>query len=117
MKTLKFIFAAAALTMLLSFTAPLSKKMGNYVAKVERECAEWTKSDWEKSRETFNSYIDEFEKNYATDSSEEKDAIYKSIGKYKALLLKHKINKAEGALKEFGERVPSLVEGFMSAFE
>lgn len=117
MKTVKFIFTAAALTMLLSFTAPLSKKMDSYVAKVERECAGWTKSDWEKSRETFNRYIDEFEKNYSNFSSIEKDEIFKAIGRYKALQLKYKMSQAEGTIKEFSERLPSLIEGFMSTFE
>ena len=50
-------------------------------------------------------------------TQEEKDAINKAIGRYNGLLVKHGIEQIGDILKGVGERIPSILEGFISAFE
>ena len=68
---------------------------------------------------TFRCYkiLEEYDLNYDSYTQEEKDAINKAIGRYNGLLIKQGIDDAGNILKDFGERLPSLIEGFMSAFE
>ena len=106
MKAIKTILALALLSVLVSFTHPIPKQMTTHVAKVERECSGWTEKDWDKSNDKFNRLIEDFEEHYSS-----------FTGKYRALQVKYKVDQAEGAIKEFGARIPSLVEGFLSAFE
>jgi hypothetical protein len=61
--------------------------------------------------------IEEYELNYESYTQEEKDAINRAIGRYNGLLIKQGIEEAGSVIQELGERLPSLIEGFMSAFE
>ena len=105
---------------LIAFTccsSTLSSRMNEYVSEVEASCQNWTEEDWELSQEEYAKLLEEYELNYDSYTQEEKDAINKAIGRYNGLLIKQGIDEAGNILKEFGERLPSLIEGFMSAFE
>lgn len=105
---------------LIAFTccsSTLSSRMNEYVSEVEASCQNWTEEDWELSQEEYAKLLEEYEVNYDSYTQEEKDAINKAIGRYNGLLIKQGIDEAGNILKEFGERLPSLIEGFMSAFE
>lgn len=105
---------------LIAFTccsSTLSSRMNEYVTEVEATCQNWTEEDWELSQEEYAKLLEEYELNYDSYTQEEKDAINKAIGRYNGLLIKQGIEEAGSVLKEFGERLPSLIEGFMSAFE
>ena len=105
---------------LIAFTccsSTLSSRMNKYVSEVEASCQNWTEEDWELSQEEYAKLLEEYELNYDSYTQEEKDAINKAIGRYNGLLIKQGIDEAGNILKEFGERLPSLIEGFMSAFE
>ena len=113
----KIIIALAAVMLLTAFTAPRKTSLERYVEKVEQVCATWTAEDWQQSKIDFDAHYAKFQENIDEYTPEEKEAVYKAIGKYKGLQLKFKASQAEGTVKEFGERIPSLVEGFMSVFE
>ena len=105
---------------LIAFTccsSTLSSRMNEYVSEVEASCQNWTEEDWELSQEEYAKLLEEYELNYDSYTQEEKDAINKAIGRYNGLLIKQGIDEAGNIIKEFGERLPSLIEGFMSAFE
>ena len=105
---------------LIAFTccsSTLSSRMNEYVSEVEASCQNWTEEDWELSQEEYAKLLEEYKLNYDSYTQEEKDAINKAIGRYNGLLIKQGIDEAGNILKEFGERLPSLIEGFMSAFE
>ena len=105
---------------LIAFTccsSTLSSRMNEYVSEVEASCQNWTEEDCELSQEEYAKLLEEYELNYDSYTQEEKDAINKAIGRYNGLLIKQGIDEAGNILKEFGERLPSLIEGFMSAFE
>ena len=117
MKLYKIILSFVAVALLTAFTAPRKTSLERYVERVEQSCDTWTAEDWEKSKKDFEVYYTRFQENIDDYTPEEKEAVYKAVGKYKGLLLKYKASQAEGTLKEFGERLPSLIEGFMSVFE
>ena len=111
------LFSIALAALLSSCVSPLSGRLNDYVNEVESSCQSWTEEDWELSQEEYAKLLEEYELNYDSYSQEEKDAINKAIGRYNGLLIKQGIDEAGNILKEFGERLPSLIEGFMSAFE
>ena len=116
-KCLLAIFAISSSLLLQSCSSPLSSRMNEYVTEVEATCQNWTEEDWELSQEEYAKLLEEYELNYDSYTQEEKDAINKAIGRYNGLLIKQGIEDAGSVLKESGERLPSLIEGFMSAFE
>ena len=116
-KCLLAIFAISSSLLLHSCSSPLSSRMNEYVTEVEATCQNWTEEDWELSQEEYAKLLEEYELNYDSYTQEEKDAINKAIGRYNGLLIKQGIEEAGSVLKECGERLPSLIEGFMSAFE
>ena len=116
-KCLLAIFAISSSLLLQSCSSSLSSRMNEYVTEVEASCQSWTEEDWELSQEEYAKLLEEYELNYDSYTQEEKDAINKAIGRYNGLLIKQGIEEAGSVLKEFGERLPSLIEGFMSAFE
>ena len=111
------IIAISSFMLLCSCSSPLSSRMNEYVSEVEASCHNWTTEDWKLSQEEYATLLEEYELNYDSYTQEEKDAINKAIGRYNGLLIKQGIEEAGSVLKEFGERLPSLIEGFMSAFE
>jgi hypothetical protein len=111
------LFSIALAALLSSCVSPLSSRLNDYVNEVESSCQNWTEEDWELSQEEYAKLLEEYELNYDSYSQEEKDAINKAIGRYNGLLIRQGIEEAGSIIKEFGERLPSLIEGFMSAFE
>lgn len=111
------LIAIATFIMLISCASPLSSRLNDYVNEVESSCQNWTEEDWELSQEEYAKLLEEYELNYDSYTQEEKDAINKAIGRYNGFLIKQGIDEAGNILKDVGERLPSLIEGFMSAFE
>jgi hypothetical protein len=79
--------------------------------------SEWTEDDWTLSQQEYEQLLQEYKENYSSYTQEEKDAINRAIGRYNGLLIRHGIEEAGDVLKELGERLPALIDGFMSAFE
>lgn len=112
-----FLIIAFVLIAITSFAAPLSTRMEIYIDKVEEKCDKWTKEDWERSKKEFNVLLKEYKENTSTYTQEERDAINRAIGRYNGLLVKKGITRAGTLLEEFANRIPSLIGGFVSAFE
>ena len=102
---------------LTSCEKPISSKFENHIDKVENNCENWTDEDWELSREQYLILLEEYEANYDKLTQEEKDVINKAIGRYNGILVKKGIEKIDESITDFIDRIPSLFEGFMSAFE
>jgi hypothetical protein len=117
MKYCKLIIITIGFVIISSCASPLSSRLNDYVNKVEFNCQNWTEKDWELSQEEYLKLIEEYELNYESYTQEEKDAINRAIGRYNGLLIKQGIEEAGSVIQELGERLPSLIEGFMSAFE
>ena len=117
--TKHFLVIIAILSSMLlgSCASPLSNRIDNYVNEVENNCSNWTDEDWERSQSEYEKLLEEYETNYDSYSQEERDAIDKAIGRYTGLLVRQGIEETGNILKDFGERLPSLIDGFMSAFD
>ncbi len=113
----RIIIILCALAMVSCATAPLSNRIDELAADVEQNYQDYTDEDWELSQDEYELLLQEYEENYQNYTKEEKDAINRAIGRYNGLLIKEGIKEAETVLKEFGERLPSLIDGFISAFE
>ena len=50
-------------------------------------------------------------------TQEERETINKAIGRYNGILMKKGLEKVDESINGFIDRLPSLFEGFMSAFE
>lgn len=117
MKTFKTLFfAGLALMFLASCTMPLSNRVDNFVEDAENNSAHWSEEQWEMSLEEYERLLDEYEQNYDSLTKEERNAINKAIGRYNGLMIRKGFQEAGDAIKEFGEQIPSVVEGFFSAF-
>lgn len=95
----------------------LSSRMTRYIDNIEKKCKEWTKEDWNASKEQYKVYIEEYNANKDSYSQEENDEINKAIGRYNGLLIKHGMEELGDYLEGLGKRIPSLLKGFKSAFE
>ena len=113
----KTLITGLVIALITSCVSPLSSRFNDYVNEVESSYKNWTEEDRRLSQEEYAKLIEEYELNYDSYTQEEKDAINKAIGRYNGLLIKQGIDEAGNILKEFGECLPSLIEGFMSAFE
>ena len=102
---------------LTSCEIPTSMKFDNYVDRVEENCDDWTEEEWEMSKEQYRKLLKEYEENYDKMTQEERDAINKTIGRYNGILMKKGFEKVDESIKGFIYKLPSLFEGFMSAFE
>ncbi len=111
------LFLLAAVLVASCVTAPLSTRIDEYVAGVEANYENWTEEDWQLSQQEYELLLQEYEANYDQLTQEERDAINKAIGRYNGLLVKEGLEEFGTSLKELGEQIPSLLEGFMSVFE
>lgn len=116
MKKIYSIILFSVLIFLMSCSSPLSTRFESYVTQVEIDCKYWSDADWELSQEEYNLLLQEYEEIHSSLSQDEKDVINKAIGRYNGLLIKQGIEDATNVLQELGERLPSLIEGFISAF-
>ncbi len=117
MRKLNVIIVLLVMFFLTSCEIPTCVKFDNYVDKVEENCENWTEEDWEISKEKYHDLLEEYEANYENMTPEERDAINKAIGRYNGILVKKGLKKVDESINDFIDRLPSLFEGFMSAFE
>ena len=114
---MKFFIGIALLLFIASCTAPLTNRIEECVNDVETNHEEWSQEDWNISQEEYKKLLKEYDENYDSYTQEEKAAIDRAIGRYNGMILKHGIEEFGNTIEEFGKRLPSLIEGFGSAFE
>ncbi len=117
MKKLNLIMILFVMLFLTSCEIPTSVKFDNYVDRVEENCDSWTEEEWQISREKYYELLEEYEANYENMTQEERDVINKAIGRYNGILVKKGLDKVDESVKGFIEKLPSLFEGFMSAWD
>ena len=117
MRKLNAIIVLLVMLFLTSCEVPTSTKFENYVDNVEESCDNWTETEWEMSKERYRQLLNEYEANYEHLTPEERETINKAIGRYNGILMKKGIEKVDESINGFIDRLPSLLDGFMSAFE
>ena len=114
---MKFFIGIALLLFIGSCTAPLINRIEECVSDIETNHEEWSQEDWNISQEEYKKLLKEYDENYDSYTQEEKATIDRAIGRYNGMILKRGIEEFENTIEEFGKRLPSLIEGFGSAFE
>lgn len=117
MKKLNSIIVLLVMFLLTSCEIPTSVKFDYHLKKVENNSENWTEEEWEMSKEKYRQLLKEYEENYDNMTQEERDEVNKAIGRYNGILMKKGIKKVDESINDFIDRLPSLFEGFMSAFE
>lgn len=117
MKKLNVIIALLVMLFLTSCEIPTSLKFEHHLKKVENKSENWTEEEWEISKEEYRQLLKEYEANYDNMTQEERDAVNKAIGRYNGILMKKGIEKVDESIDDFIDRLPTLFEGFMSAFD
>ena len=92
----------------------------------EAEDKDWNE-EWEKleegeiefnmSKKEYKELLEFYRENYDNLTPEEKENINRQIGQYNGQIVKDEIERAEDAVKKTSERIPSIVEGFISVFK
>ena len=117
MKKLNVVIVLLVMLFLTSCEIPTSTKFEKYVDNVEESCDDWTDAEWEMSKEKYRQLLKEYEANYDEMTQEERECVNKAIGRYNGILMKKGIENLDYSIKKFVDRLPSMFEGFMSAFE
>ena len=117
MRKLNVIIVLLVMLFLTSCEIPTSMKFEHHLNKVENNSENWTEEEWEMSKERYRELLKEYEANYDNMTQEERDAVNKAIGRYNGILMKKGIENLDHSIKKFADRLPSMFEGFMSAFE
>ena len=117
MKALKLFAAVCCLMMMMSFAAPLSDRCIRFVDRVEKNCEGWDEKGWEKAQLEYQELMADFREKADNMTQDEREGVYKCIGRYKGLSLKYFMTKAEYKAEEMKNTFPSIVEGFLSVFE
>lgn len=69
------------------------------------------------SKEEYENLLKFYKENYDILTQEEKEDINRQIGQYNGQIVKDEMERAEDAVKKTSERIPSIVEGFISVFK
>lgn len=88
--------------------------MEEFVATTESECESYTEDEWKESIKEFGEIVKEYNKAISKYSAEEKMRGVKAFGQYNALVLQYGLAKSRSLLQDFGEAVPSYIEGIES---
>jgi hypothetical protein len=72
-----------------------------------------TDEEWIGILEEYNTIVDEFNQNLDLYTEEEKQEVYKLIGKMNGIIAKREAEKAVGRLNDVIESLPSMLDGFV----
>ena len=101
----------------MSFAQSLPRRLESFVKKVEDNCRDWTKEDWQRAKSEYQGLMTECRESYDSMSESEQQRVNAAIGKYRGILVKMGMEDVEEVLKDYGKRIPEQIKGFISAFE
>ena len=107
---------------LLSLTAcatwkSVPEKLDKFVEETEESASDYSKGDWQASKEQYQALISEYSEHEDEYTPEEKAMVMKSIGRYHGLLLVNSLRDAWEFLKTMIQILPSYWEGVKAVFE
>ena len=95
----------------------LASRMERFVTNVEKNYNSWTEEERSKASIRYSEYMQEYKACYDSLSGEDKQKVNRAIGRYNGVLVRNGLETAEKSLKDLADRLPSLLEGFLSVFE
>ena len=119
MKNLVRIFTIAALALCTACMAyaGIPQKLDDFVSKTERKCDNYSKKDWEKSRNEYRALLDEYRNSREEFSQDDKELAVRAMGRYNALLIKNGIVKSSLGIKEISALLPDFIKGLSDGLE
>lgn len=115
----KFIISLiAAFLCMNSYAGPFfASRMERFVTNVEQNYKTWTEEERSKASHRYSELMNEYKDCYESLSSEDKRIVNRAIGRYNGVLVRSGLETAEKSIKDLTERLPSLLEGFLSVFD
>lgn len=111
MKRTAFFALVAALGLAIgcATNASLPEKMDDFVEKTAEESKNYTTEDWEKSRESYEALVQEYNENSDSYTPEEKSKAIQAMARYNALLIENGIASASESLGEILDQIPQVL--------
>lgn len=94
------------------FSPSVSEQLTSIIEEVEYSDV-ITDEEWIGILEEYNTIVDEFNENLDLYTEEEKQEVYKLIGKMNGIIAKREAEKAVGRLNDVIESLPSMLDGFV----
>ena len=102
--------AAVTVMMVSSCKDTLPARFDRFVNYVEKNCDNFSKSDWDKASDQFSKLMDEYTENYNTFNSDQRKQINSAITKYAGLAAKSGVKSALKVVSDMLNQLPSLVD-------
>ncbi len=109
--------AALGLAMGCATNASLPEKMDDFVEKTAEESSSYTSEDWEKSKESYQALVREYEENSDSYSPEEKSKAIQAMARYNALLLENGIASASQTIGDLIDQIPEVLNGIINQID
>ena len=104
------LMAALTVMMVSSCKDALPARFDRFVNYVEKNCDNFSKSDWDKASDQFSKLMDEYTENYNTFNSDQRKQINSAITKYAGLAAKSGVKSALKVVSDMLNQLPSLVD-------
>lgn len=111
------LLLTVSLTLLMSFTPSLPRRLESFVERVEDNCRRWNDEEWTTAKSEYRRLMTECRESYDHLSEYDQRRIDTAIGKYRGIILKMGVEDAGEAVKKYGKKLPDQLKGFVSAFE
>lgn len=109
-KFILLIVTALTLLFLTSATKNLPQQFEEFVDRIDKESSSYTEEDWGKVDEQFDALVESYRAEYDNLSSADRESIIKSIGRYRAIVVKSDVSKASVRLHEILGGIGSFLE-------
>lgn len=118
MKRYFIIIAASVMALCSCATTGLPQKMDSFVDEAELKSESYNAEDWQKSKDSFDALINQFNASDASQYSDaEKEMAARAMGRYHALMLRQGVEKTEDILGSIGKILPEYLDGFATELE
>ena len=104
------VVSALAVLVLSSATKSLPQQFEEFVDRIDKESANYSDDDWEKVENEFDTLVEAYRADYDNLTSADRERIIKSMGRYRAIVVKSDVGKASVRLHEILGGIGSFIE-------
>ena len=119
MKKLFFLLLLTAVAFsLVSCKSMIPSRFEKFVDKIEKNGSTFTEEQWKETSAKFEKLMDEYAEAYDKLSEEERDRVDRAIGRYRAVVLKSKVNSVvedfQKTVSDISDRIAGIGKRFAS---
>lgn len=125
--SLLIIFFTALILASCNTSAPktdIVQNIDDFVVKAQVNSSSYTKEDWDKSVAEYEKLLDQYAKNQASYTAEQKQKVANAMGRYHALLLENALEQSADSLKgmiqefaDYTKLLPAYMDGFRDVLQ